>query len=413
MGLIRGYKYRLKPTDEQSEQFAQFCGVCRLIYNLALEQRQKWGRSHRIGYHEQMRELKDLRAEFDWIRSVSQTAQTQAMMDLDKAFKNFFSGLMRYPTPRKKGVNDSFRVMGREVQIRKLNGKWSEIKIPKIGWVRFRDTRPRVGIVRNITVSHSPIGWMVSVACLRELEAPEHHGEAVGGDRGVTVPLMMSDGRRYDLPESLAKTEKKSRRAQRIASRRVRGSKRWAKAQRRVARLKSKMARIRSHWQHEVSTDVARRYRVVVFEDLKTKNMTRSAKGTIENPGKNVSQKSGLNRSILNVGWHALKVKLDYKLEDRGGHLLLVDPKYTSQVCSCCGEKDSENRKSQAVFKCVQCGFSANADHNAAINILNRGLPKTASEHGVDVRGRGCVGSPVKSSGLLDPRTTPDLSNAA
>ena len=413
MELVRGYRYRLEPTDAQTEQLAQFCGVCRLVYNLALEQRRKWGRSHRIGYHEQMRELKDLRAEFDWIKAVSQTAQTQAMMDLDRAFKNFFSGLMRFPTPRKKGVNDSFRVMGREVQIRKLNGKWSEVKLPKIGWVRFRDTRPRVGMVRNVTVSVSPLGWEVSIACLRQIEVPQHHGDAAGGDRGVTVPLMMSDGRRYELPDSLAKTERKSRRAQRIASGKTRGSNRWKKAQRRVTKLKAKTARIRKHWQHEVSTDVARRYSIVVLEDLKTKNMTRSAKGTIEAPGRNVSQKTGLNRSILNVGWHALKVMIDYKLEERGGHLLLVDPKYTSQICSCCGEKNSENRKSQAVFKCVQCGLSANADHNAAVNILKRGLPTTASEHGVDARGRGCIGDPASSSGFLDPRTTSDLSAVA
>lgn len=405
MDLIRGYKYRLRPTDAQAAHLSQFCGVCRLIYNLALEQRRTWGRAHRLGYHEQIRELKDLRAEFDWIGAVSQTAQTQAMMDLDRAFKNLFAGRAKFPKPRKKGVDDSFRVMGREVKIRRLSAKWSEIKLPKIGWVRFRDTRPMAGVVRNVTVSRGALGWEVSIACLREIEAPEHKGEVAGGDRGVTVPLMMSDGRQYALPESLEKVDKKARRAQKIASRKTRGSKRHSKAQRRVSKLKAKAARIRRHWQHQVSLDVAQRYSVVVLEDLKTKNMTRSAKGTIEEPGRNVAHKRGLSRSILNVGWHGLMVMIGYKLEERGGQLLLVDPKHTSQTCSCCGMKNSESRNSQAVFECVHCGFAANADHNAAINILTRGLPTTAPEHGVDARGRECIGIPVRGQSLLEPRT--------
>ena len=398
--MIRGYRYRLKPTEAQVEELSSFCGVCRLVWNLALEQRQTFGRDHRIGGHDQIRELKDLRAEFDWIRSVSQTAQTQTLMDLDRAFSNFFAGRAGYPRFRRKNRDDTFRVMGREVSVRRLNRRWSEIRIPKVGWVRFRDSRAREGEIRNVTVSRDGDGWMVSIACKLMRSAPPAPKSAapVGIDRGVATALVLSNGFTYHLPVSLESVDKKHRRAQRDAARKTRGSNRHRRALRRAARLKARVARIRRHWQHETTTDIARRYPWVAIEALKTKNMTRSAKGTMEAPGKNVRAKSGLNRSILNVGWAEIARQLDYKLAERGGDVISVDPSYTSQRCADCGAIDRESRKSQARFICTSCGHEAHADVNAAINILARAL-STASEHGVDARARGGIGCPN------DPRT--------
>jgi putative transposase len=290
--------------------------------------------------------------------------------------------------------------MGREVSVRQLNRRWSEIRIPKIGWIRFRDSRKRDGDICSVTVSRDADGWTVSIACKfrRSVPTAAVSDASVGIDRGVATALTLSNGDTYHLPASLEAVDKKHRRAQRAAARKTRGSNRHRRALRRAARLKARAARIRRHWQHETTTDIARRYSLVAVEALKTRNMTRSAKGTAAAPGKNVRAKSGLNRSILNVGWAEIARQLDYKLKERGGDLISVDPRYTSQCCADCGAIDPKSRKSQARFICTSCGHEAHADVNAAINILERAL-STASEHGVDARVRGSIGCPD------DPRT--------
>lgn len=391
--MLRGFRYKLDPTPEQEALFRQFAGVCRLVYNLALEQRRDWFRHHeretgrKLNYVAQARELTVLRAEFDWIAAVSQTCQQQALRDLDKAFAHFFAGRARYPTPRRKGVNDAFRFQGREVETKRLNGKWSAVRLPKIGWVKLRDTRPMRGVVRNATVSLDALGWHVSFACEIEHVAPINIGPSVGIDRGVANTLALSTGERWSLPRSLAVMERRRRRAQRALARKKRGSQRRVKALRRVARLSARMARIRRDWTHKAALDIASRFGAVALEDLKIGNMTASARGTMEAPGRNVRQKAGLNRSILTQGWGGFETILAYKIEERGGTLVRVDPAYTSQTCSECGAVDRESRESQALFVCRHCGVRAHADHNAAINILRRNTASMRMEEGHKLSG--------------------------
>jgi putative transposase len=376
--LLRGFRYKLDPTLEQDILFRQFTGVCRLVYNLALEQRRDWWRQYerqtgsKLNYVAQARELTALRAEYDWIAAVSQTCQQQALRDLDKAFGNFFAGRACFPSPRRRGINDSFRFQGREIETRRLNAKWSLIRLPKIGWVKFRDTRPLRGTIKNVTVSLDQTGWHCAFACEIEHKAPVNICPAVGIDRGVANTLTLSTGERLSVPASLEAFERRKRRAQRILARRQRGSKRRVKQARHVARLSARIARIRRDWQHRVSLDIARRFATVVLEDLKIKNMTASARGTIEQPGRNVRAKANLNRRILSQGWRGFAVMLGYKMEERGGTLVTVDPAFTSQTCTSCGTVDAKSRESQAVFRCVACGHREHADVNAAQNILRR-----------------------------------------
>ena len=378
--MLRGYRYKLAPTAEQKALFRQFAGVCRLVYNLALEQRRDFYRQferatgRRLNYVAQARELTALRAEVGWIAAVSQTCQQQALRDLDKAFGSFFAGRAAYPSPRRKGVNESFRFQGREVETKRLNGKWSAVRLPKIGWVKFRDTRSLRGIIKNVTVTLDAIGWHVSFACESEQVAPANICPAVGIDRGVVNTLTLSTGERLSVPTSLELLERHHRRAQRMLARKKRGSKRRLRQLRRCAKLAAKRARIRRDWHHRAALDIARRFGVVVLEDLKIKGMTASAAGTIEEPGRNVRQKSGLNRSILNQGWFGFETILAYKLEERAGTLLKVNPAFTSQTCSACGARDSESRESQALFACRSCGHRGHADINAAINIRDAGF---------------------------------------
>ena len=374
MIIHRGFRFKLKPTDKQEGLLRQFSGVCRLVYNLALEQRRTWGRAHRIGYVQQSADLTRLRAEFDWIAAVSQTCQQQALRDLDRSFANFFDGRASYPTPRKRGTNDAFRFMGREVAVERLNRNWGRARLPKIGWVRFRWTRAIEGRLLNVTVSPDALGWHISFACEIEHVAPANITASVGIDRGVAHTLALSDGTFSDMPmEQLRTLDRRARKHSRVLARCKRDGNRRKKVRARLSATKAKAARIRKHFNHVQSSRIAKAFGMVVIEDLRTSNMTRSARGTVEQPGCNVRSKAGLNRVILAQGWHQFSTFLSYKLAANGGFLVSVPAAYTSQTCSCCGSISKHHRKSQAVFECSDCGYSANSDANAAINILKAG----------------------------------------
>ena len=276
MIVNRAYRYRLKPTDEQAAQMRQFSGVVRLVYNLALEQRRDWWRQYAVRtgksltYVAQARELTELRRSFDWIAAVSQTSQQQALRDLDRAYANFFAGRAGYPTPRRRGVNDAFRFLGRECRIRRLNRNWGMIHLPKIGEVRFRWTRDIAGTVKNVTVSRAALGWHVSISCEVEIDKTKKlNAEAVGVDRGVVHTLAYSDGEFADLPlERLRVLDRRARKQAQALARCRHGSKRRKKAKARLARTRAKAARIRKHWIHERTAHLSRRFGTVVIEDL-------------------------------------------------------------------------------------------------------------------------------------------------
>lgn len=372
--IYRGNTYLMHPTPEQSEALAQHASVCRLVWNLALDQRRNHWRRYQaqtgqnLNYNAQARELTLLRASVDFVRNVSQNAQERAIKDLDEAYTKAFRGQGGFPDFKRKGVHESFTLSGRYVAVEKINKRWALIKLAKVGWVKIRMHRGLFGKITEASVKLTGKGWCVSVSYKMD-GAIADVGGAVGIDRGVAVPMMLSDGTSYSLPANLAATDKRVRKAQHDAARGKHGSNRNAKAKRRVALLRAKVARIRKDWAHKATTDITLQYGTVVIERLRTKNMTRSAAGSLVEPGKGVAAKRGLNRAILNVGWHQIEAMLFYKAHT----LIKVDPRYTSQTCSSCGAVDSKSRKSQSRFECTSCGYQDNADHNAAINILHRG----------------------------------------
>lgn len=373
---FRGYSYALRPTPEQETLFNEFAGVCRLVWNLALEQRRFHSARYRdrtgefLGFAAQSRQLKSLRAEFDFIRDVPFSPADRTLRALDAAYRNARAGRSGFPQPKKKGTHDAFSFQGRDVGVRSINRRWGAVRIPKIGWVKYRATRPIMGSIREVSIVRTAIGWQVNFGCMLD-QAVNDNGETVGIDRGVTIPIMLSDGESYALPAHLHSSNARARRAQRRAGLRSRGSKRHIKAMRRARRLKAKVARIRKDWAHRTTTEIARRYGGVVVEALNTKGMTAKAAG-----------KRSLNRAILNVGWHQIETMLAYK----AARFTKVNPAYSSQTCSACGAVDRQSRKSQASFVCTACGHRDNADRNAAIVILHRG-----STPGVEVAGYGAV----------------------
>ena len=239
--------------------------------------------------------------------------------------------------------------------------------------MRFRDSRPLRGRALSATVSRAADGWYISFACEIEHAVPAPRPGAIGIDRGVANALTLSTGEHLTVPATLERLEKAARRAQRVLSRRKRGSKRRECQRRRVARLRARQARIRLDFNHRASHAVAERFGTVAIEALNVAGMTASVAGTVEAPGRNVRQKAGLNRAILARGWGQFERLLAYKLAERGGRLVKVDPRHTSQTCAACQTVDARSRESQAVFRCVACGHTDHADVNAAVEILRRG----------------------------------------
>ncbi|WP_169054789.1 RNA-guided endonuclease TnpB family protein [Azospirillum sp. TSA2s] len=367
--------FRLYPTSEQAAQMAQIAGACRFVYNLALEQRRDWYRPGRkFTFASQCREVTLLRAEVAWLKACPVHTLQQALRDLDRAYQNWWAGRAKAPTPRRKGLNDSVRFPDPiSLTVERTGTSSGRVKLPKLGWVRLRGWTALPGAIRTITVSRRAGHWFAAVQCEREVVEPAPSIlPPVGIDLGVAVFAALSDGTSI-APANHGKTALKAlRKAQWALARKQRGSANRRKAVRWVAKLQKRVADARKDFLHKHSTIIAKNHGVVVVEALPVRSLSASAKGTVAEPGRRVRQKAGLNRAILDQGWGLFRTMLAYKLADRGGRLVEVPAAYTSQTCACCGHVDAANRPSQAVFVCVRCGHRANADTNAATNILRR-----------------------------------------
>ncbi|WP_329251685.1 transposase [Actinoallomurus sp. NBC_01490] len=365
-------RFRLQPTPAQEEALLEHCAHARYVWNLACEQHLHWrpGRASAPGYVEQSRQLTEARRKFAWLAAGSQTVQQQALRDFAQAMANFFSGTHQRPRWRKAGVHEGFRIVGRrgsQWDVRRLSRRVGEVRIPKVGWVRFRWSRQVPGVVKSFRVNRDLAGrWHVAFAVIPPPIDGPGIGELVGVDRGVAVSAALSTGERLSVP-GLRETEaKRLERLQRRLARARRGSRRRNRVKAAISRLMAREVDRRRDWVEQTSTDLARRFDLIRVEDLKIKNMTRSAHGTIHAPGRNVRAKAGLNRAIHAAGWGRLVKRLQDKAESR---VEKVDPAYTSQTCNACGHCAAENRESQAVFRCRACGHADHADVNAAKNI--------------------------------------------
>ena len=254
------------------------------------------------------------------------------------------------------------------------------MKVPKFdSLIKFRQPRPVLGKTKTPTLKLEGDGkWYVVILTEQEVEDPQTPEAEVGIDLGVAKMITLSDGTIYPLTKkqqqtfaNIDSTEKRIRKLQAACDRRkTKFSKNWIKVKRQVAKLKNRQKRSRESLHHEITHLITSGFGRIAVENLNIKGMTASASGTEEQPGTNVAQKSGLNREILKRGWGQLVSQLEYKAEWRGGEVVKVDPKYTSQTCSKCGHVEKANRETQAKFLCQKCGHKENADVNAAKNIL-------------------------------------------
>ena len=304
--MYEASKLRLYPTAEQQQRIVQFIGAARFVYNRYLYMRQKiyTSKGKSVSAYSFIKRVVQLKRnpDYEWLKSIHSQVLQAPVLNADRAYKNFFKKLASFPRYKKKDAPyQSFQYP----QGVKLDTEKRKVYLPKIGWVKVRCIRDdyKYDNIKTVTVSVESNG---NYYCSILLDTPKTHepvnnGSVVGIDLGVVITLTASDGKKYHMPDKLKKYEKRRRRLARQLSRKEKGSKNRAKARRRLARAYQKERNVRLDFLHKASKDLSENQAVVV-EDLHVKNMTKSAKGTRQNPGKHVAQKRGLNRSILAQG---------------------------------------------------------------------------------------------------------------
>ena len=361
----------------QIQLMKQFCGCARYVYNrtLSLERSiYKKDNKHSFKYAEAANRLPDWKKKNPFLKDCNAQVLQQSLKDLERAYKNFFGKRANFPKYKKKYRHDSIRFP----QGVELDEVKQQIRLPKIGWMGYRKSRDIIGTIKNVTVSRRGEKWDVSIQTEYEVVSSAPNPSEIGIDMGVKRFATLSNGDFVEPLNPFKQEQEKLAKLQRKLARQKKGSRNSRKTKRKIARFHRYIADRLIDFLHNISTKIAKNHSIIYVEDLKVSNMSASASGTKESPGKNVRQKSGLNRSILDQGWYGFFQMLSYKLEQRGGKLIKVDPRNTSRTCPRCGLVSAENRKSQATFACIGCGYRSNADEVGAINILRAGRARLA-----------------------------------
>jgi len=378
--MHKTYKYRIYPQKATEQKLYFVLNRCRELYNAALSERkdayQYAGKS--ISYYDQQNDLPEIKAE---IRQEYQDIAAHVLQDalrrLDRAFQSFFRRCKTGENPgfpRFQGRNryDSFTYPDGAGW--KFDGQY--LHLTKIGKVKVKLHRPLTGKIKIVTIKREVDHWYVTFSC--EVEEPEKlpvSYEDVGIDLGVTHLATLSNGEMIEHPRYYRKAQKRLVKRQQALSLKKHGSHRRDKARKLVAKAHRTISRQRRDFQHKASKQLVERYQVLVFEDIKTGNLTRKPKPKQDENGRylpnGASAKGGLNKSILDAGWGTFVSMCTYKAACAGRTLIKVDPRFTSQVCSGCGQvrkKDLSER-----WHSCDCGTELDRDVNSAINILERG----------------------------------------
>jgi putative transposase len=396
MIIRKAYKYRLKENLEVLKFFSQTAGCCRLVWNRALDlQKFRLDNGLKIlTYAELCKELAlwKQEAELSFLKDVPSQSLQQVLKDLDRALREALLKKKGFPHFKKKFKDDSFRYP----QGCKIEGK--RILLPKIGWISFFHSVSPKGKIKNVTICKKGKHWCCSVQTEYEIEEPKHLSSSeIGIDLGVCRFATLSSGLFYEPLNSFKQLEKELAVEQRKLKHKQKFSNNWKKQQHRIAAIHTKIANARRDYLHKISTEISKNHAIIMIEDLKVKNMSRSAKGE-EKEGR--KQKSGLNRSILDQGWYEFRRQLEYKQQWRGGKVIMVPPQHTSQECLECHHTCKENRKTQSLFYCIACGYTAHADFVGANNVLAAGQAVSACGSNLS-RDRKQEPAEIREEGLL------------
>ncbi|HSX19990.1 MAG TPA: transposase [Gammaproteobacteria bacterium] len=377
MKIKKAFRYRLKPTAEQLAQFETYAGHCRFVWNKCWQINiYRLQNNLKIMYYQEMdywSKLWKKSDEYGFLQECPAHCIQQKLRDLERAYKDGFDKSQpnkRMPTRHKKGIHDSFRFP----EPKQIELDHNRIKLPKLGWVKFFHSRKVKGDIKHVTISREGNHWYISINVEQEVTLPKQlPTSAIGIDLGVANFAALSNGTMIAPINSFRNHCIRLAILQRRLAKKQKFSNNWKKILIKLRKLHRKITNIRHDFVHKLTTHLSKSHAMVVVEALKITNMSKSAKGNITNPGKNVHAKSGLNKSILDQGWGEFKQQLKYKLEWLNGTYVEVAPQYTSQKCSKCGHTNKANRTTQASFCCKECYYTEHADINAALNILAAG----------------------------------------
>lgn len=406
MKQVKGFTTKLSLDNETKSHLNQLFGINRLIWNTCLAYKKElWetykrrnpcvdskeelnlinqsGSSIQIQKELSKKRLMEL-PEYKFLMDCPAKAVQQIIRKLDTTYVKFYKGKISYPKFKKKTGPNSimFDSCGK---VEKLNSKYLKITTNKMAFVIKNPIRGNNTIfeestkICSITLSRKPNNeYYISVNYSYETDEVKkviiNKNKTIGVDRGILTTASCSNGREFNInKDKIQKLNKRIKFLQKKLSKKVKGSNNRNKLRIKIAKLHDNKTNIKKDFNHKLSHYLVKNQDLIVLENLKVKNMTKSSKGTIEQHGKNVVQKSGLNRSILENNWGQLKQMIEYKCELYGKHLVLVNPKNTSRRCSKCAHTEKDNREDK-VFSCLNCGHTMDADLNASINILEDGL---------------------------------------
>lgn len=398
MKKLQAFRFQLKVSSRKAHELSCFAGSTRFVYNktLALQKSRYEQGEKKLTYAGMCRQLTLWRkdADMSWLQSCHSQVLQQSLKDLEKAYQNFFAKRAAFPRFKRKGVHDSFR-FPQGVRLDQAN---SRVYLPKLGWVRYRNSKEVLGEIGGVTISRKADKWYVSIQTEREVSQPIHPAATViGVDMGIARFATLSDGTVFEPRNSFRSNQKRLAAYQRKLSKKVKFSQNWKKTKAKISGLHHTIANIRQDYLHKTTSAISKNHAMVCIEDLQIKNMSKSAVGTIALPGKNVKAKSGLNKAILDQGWYEFRRQLEYKEQWLGGEVIAVPPHYTSQTCPECDYIDDKNRTTQSIFKCRKCNYSENADYVSALNILRAGHAQLACGEMVQL-GRSMNQEPTEAS---------------
>jgi putative transposase len=366
MIINKTFRYRLEPNASQRQLFSRFAGCCRFVFNQALAARktsfEQEGKT--LSYADQTKVLPGLKdaEETSWLGEVHSQVLQQALKDLDAAYQHFFrrvkiGDVPGFPRFKKKGQKDSFRYP----QGVKVEG--GRAFLPKIGWVKYQDSRPIEGHILQATVKREGAHWFACFACEVELPAlapvAATEDRAVGIDVGLKSFAVLSDGTEIANPRFLGQALVKLKRAQRRLRRKTKRSNNWKKQMAKVVKLHIKVKNCRKDFAHKVSTTIVKNHDVVAVEDLNIKGMVKNRH---------------LSRAISDVGWGLFMAMLEYKAKWVGKHFVKIGRfEATTKTCSACGVK-KPMPLSVRTYACGGCGLEMDRDWNASLNVRAAGL---------------------------------------
>ena len=392
--MMKAFKYRLYPTRKQRETLQFTLDRNRELYNAALEERREAYRMRGISifYNDQsaqLPEIKELRPEYKEI--YSQVLQ-DTLKRVDKAFKDFFRRCKEGKAkgfPRFQGYDryDSFTYP----QIEKLKGKPTvaiengKVILPKIGHIKVKEHRPMMGKAKTCTIKREGDCWYMIMVCeVQERKKLPYTDLAIGIDMGLKHFMTDSSGDVVENPRYFRKSHGRLKKKQQRLSKKKRGSNRRKKAVKLVAKAHKKVGNQRKDFHHQEARILVDTFETIVFEDLSMHHMVRKPKAKQDENGKYVhngaAAKGGLNKSIHDAGWATFIELVKHKAAYAGVTVYEVDPRKTSQICSACGKEGPHKDLSVRTHICVHCGVVLDRDHNAAVNVLDRGLGRSPRE---------------------------------